>query len=37
MRENEVQDILFKPFITKLENKRKGMREITDFFAIKQL
>jgi DNA polymerase delta subunit 1 len=35
MRENEVQDILFKPFITKLENKRKGMREITDFFAIK--
>jgi DNA polymerase elongation subunit (family B) len=35
MRESEVQDILFKPFITKLENKRKGMREITDFFAIK--
>ncbi len=35
MRETEVQDILFKPFITKLENKRKGMREITDFFAIK--
>lgn len=35
MRENEVQDILFKPFITKLENKRKGLREITDFFTIK--
>jgi DNA polymerase elongation subunit (family B) len=35
MRESEVQDILFKPFITKLENKRKGMREITDFFGIK--
>jgi DNA polymerase elongation subunit (family B) len=35
MRETEVQDILFRPFIIKLENKRKGMREITDFFAIK--
>ena len=35
MREAEVQDILFRPFIVKLENKRKGMREITDFFAIK--
>lgn len=36
MRESEVQDILFKPFITKLENKRKGLREITSFFAVKQ-
>lgn len=35
LRENEVQDILFKPFLIKLENKRKGNREITDWFRIK--
>jgi hypothetical protein len=32
MRESEVQDILFKPFLTKLQNKRNGNREITDWF-----
>jgi DNA polymerase elongation subunit (family B) len=32
MREGEVQDILFKPFLNKLENKRSGNREITDWF-----
>jgi DNA polymerase elongation subunit (family B) len=34
LREAEVQDILFKPFLVKLENKRKGNREITDWFKI---
>ena len=34
LREGEVQDILFKPFLVKLENKRKGNREITDWFKI---
>jgi DNA polymerase elongation subunit (family B) len=34
LRESEVQDILFKPFLVKLENKRKGNREITDWFKI---
>ncbi len=32
MRENEVQDILFKPFLNKLNNARNGDREITDWF-----
>lgn len=32
MREAEVQDILFKPFLTKLQNKRDRNREITDWF-----
>lgn len=32
MRENEVQDILFKPYLTKLQNIRNGNREITDWF-----
>jgi DNA polymerase elongation subunit (family B) len=35
MRENEVQDILFKPFLTKLQNKRNGNREITDWLKPK--
>lgn len=34
LRENEVQELLFKPFLTKLENKRNGNREITDWFKI---
>ena len=34
LRESEVQDILFKPFLVKLENKRKGNREITDWFKM---
>lgn len=34
LREGEVQDILFKPFLIKLENKRKGNREITDWFKV---
>jgi DNA polymerase elongation subunit (family B) len=34
LRESEVQDILFKPFLVKLENKRKGNREITDWFKV---
>jgi hypothetical protein len=32
MREAEVQEILFKPFLTKLKNKRENLREITDWF-----
>lgn len=32
MREAEVQDILFKPFLTKLQNARNGNREITHWF-----
>ena len=32
MRETEVQEILFKPFLTKLANKRDNNREITDWF-----
>jgi DNA polymerase elongation subunit (family B) len=32
MREAEVQEILFKPFLTKLQNKRENLREITDWF-----
>jgi len=32
MREAEVEDILFKPFLTKLQNKRDKNREITDWF-----
>lgn len=35
MREADVQDILFKPFLMKLENKRCGNRPITDFFALR--
>lgn len=32
LREAEVQDIIFKPFLIKLENKRNKNREITDWF-----
>jgi DNA polymerase delta subunit 1 len=32
LREAEVQELLFKQFLIKLENKRKGNREITDWF-----
>lgn len=32
MREAEVQEILFKPFLTTLQNKREKNREITDWF-----
>jgi DNA polymerase elongation subunit (family B) len=32
LREGEVQDIIFKPFLIKLENKRNKNREITDWF-----
>jgi DNA polymerase elongation subunit (family B) len=32
MREAEVQEILFKPFLNKLQNKRENLREITDWF-----
>lgn len=35
MKEADVQDILFKPFLLKLENKRCGNRPITDFFALR--
>ena len=35
MKEADVQDILFKPFLMKLENKRCGNRPITDFFALR--
>jgi DNA polymerase elongation subunit (family B) len=32
LREGEVQDIIFKPFLIKLDNKRNKNREITDWF-----
>lgn len=32
LREGEVQDILFKPFLVKLQNIRNKNREITDWF-----
>jgi CHAD domain-containing protein len=32
LREGEVQDIIFKPFLIKLQNKRNKNREITDWF-----
>lgn len=32
MREAEVQNIIFKPFLVKLDNQRNGNREITDWF-----
>ena len=32
LREEEVQSIIFKPFLIKLENKRNRNREITDWF-----
>jgi DNA polymerase elongation subunit (family B)/intein/homing endonuclease len=35
MKEADVQDILFRPFLMKLENKRCGNRPITDFFALR--
>jgi DNA polymerase elongation subunit (family B) len=37
LRESEVQDILFKPFLTKLQNKRNGNREITDWLRPKHI
>jgi DNA polymerase elongation subunit (family B) len=33
LKEAEVQDILFKPFLIKLENQRKGNREITEWLT----
>ena len=32
LRETEVQDIIFKPFLIKLDNKRNNNREITHWF-----
>ena len=32
LREAEVKSILFDPFLIKLDNAKKGFREITDFF-----
>jgi CHAD domain-containing protein len=32
LRETEVQEIIFKPFLIKLQNKRNKNREITDWF-----
>jgi len=32
LREEEVENIIFKPFLIKLENKRNKNREITDWF-----
>lgn len=34
LREDEVKKILFDPTLIKLENKKKGNREITDFFKL---
>ena len=34
LRDLEVQKLLFDPFIIKLQNKRLGNREITDFFKV---
>jgi hypothetical protein len=34
LREEEVKKILFDPILTKLNNKRVGNREITEFFGI---
>jgi DNA polymerase elongation subunit (family B) len=33
LREQEVHELLFQPFLRKLENKRNGNREITDWFG----
>lgn len=33
LKEAEVQDILFKPFLIRLENQRKGNREITEWLT----
>jgi DNA polymerase elongation subunit (family B) len=33
LREGEVQKLLFDPLLVKLQNKKKGNREITEFFS----
>ena len=34
LREGEVQKLLFDPLLTKLNNKKNGNREITEFFKV---
>lgn len=36
LREKEVQELLFNDILLKLDNKKKGNREITDFFSVKK-
>jgi hypothetical protein len=35
LREDEVQKMLFDPFLIKLNNKKNNMKEITDYFKPK--